>query len=97
MHMHVEIERASEPLDDCHPSTRLGMAVSRVEGPQLAHNVRPLHENGTSRSSPHAPQRKRAKPPASAKASAWLAGAQRAKAASSTNWGSPSPSRMLAA
>ena len=66
---------------DRHPSTLLGMALSRVEGPQLAQTALPLHENGTSRSSPQSSQRKRAKPPASAKASARLAGALRAKAA----------------
>jgi hypothetical protein len=83
--------------------------------PHEGHTNRPLHENGTRRSSPHPSHRNRAKPPASqpptpqcgygaqahttgtretpasAKATARLAGALRAKAASSMNRGAPPP------
>jgi hypothetical protein len=50
---HVAQETEHGPNGNTHhPSTLLGMALSRVEEPQLAQAALPLHENGTSRSSP---------------------------------------------
>ena len=96
MHMHLRLcappnRWSLPPLDSARD--RREPRRRATAGTQRAPLARERHEP----SSPHAPQRKRAKPPASAEASAWLAGAQRAKAASSTNRGSPSTSRMLAA
>ena len=50
---------AAERLCRRHRALRIGL----VERPPLAHSARPLRENGTRRSSPHPPHRKRAKPP----------------------------------
>lgn len=53
VHVHVEVQRRPESLHNGHPSTRLGMALSKVEGPRrrCGHRPRP------------APWRDRAGPP----------------------------------
>lgn len=60
--------RDARPAPSCagpRPSTALRTALSRVEGPQLGQNPRPLHEKATRRSVPHAEHRNRANPAAS--------------------------------
>jgi hypothetical protein len=68
---------------------RVGVGVRRP--PQLGHSARPLQEKGTSRSRWQSPQLNRANPPAS------QPHRKKSRNSCSTNRGSPSPSRKLAA
>jgi hypothetical protein len=70
-----------------------GMATMSgpVAGDLAIQKPRPLHENGTSRSRPHAPHRNRANPPAS------HPHRRKSRNSCSTKPGRPSPSRRSAA
>ena len=94
-HMAEAVRQAQHPLPHGHVREHV---IDQVRSP-LGHpaaaatrtEARPLHENGTSRSSAQSPHRNRAKPPASDPH--W----RKSRNARSTNRGRPSPSPQVAA